>query len=153
MARLAGLSKNMSAFLDMIAMSEGTKNIGDDGYNVIVGGALFHDYSHHPGVLVKLRKNLSSTAAGRYQILERYAKAYIKELKLPDFSPSSQDQIAIQLIKEQGAYDDVIAGKIQTAIIKCKNIWASLPGAGYGQRENSIGRLLVAFKDFRGEEA
>jgi len=32
------------------------------------------------------------------------------------------------------------------AIDKCKNIWASLPGAGYGQHENSVDKLIAAYK-------
>ena len=39
------VNKNRKAFLDMIAHSEGTAGHGDDGYNVMVGGKLFDDYS------------------------------------------------------------------------------------------------------------
>jgi len=61
------LNANISAFLTMIAISEGTEGIGQMGYNCIVGGELFHDYSRHPDVLVTLNKRgLKSTAAGRY---------------------------------------------------------------------------------------
>jgi muramidase (phage lysozyme) len=61
------MDPNLKAFLDTIATSEGTYGCGDDGYNVIVGGDLFDDYSKHPDVLVTLNKaGLKSTAAGRY---------------------------------------------------------------------------------------
>ncbi|MNF05427.1 hypothetical protein D3C80_2051560 [compost metagenome] len=48
----------MIAFLDMLAWSEGTSTIkaSDDGYNVLVGGKLFSDYSKHPKVKVWLPK-------------------------------------------------------------------------------------------------
>lgn len=63
---------NITAFLDMLAVSEGTAGHGDDGYNVLVGGDLFHGYDRHPNVLVTLNsKGLKSTAAGRYQFLRR----------------------------------------------------------------------------------
>ena len=40
------------------------------GYDVIVGGELFTDYSDHPRKLVTLNPKLKSTAgAGRYQLL------------------------------------------------------------------------------------
>ncbi|WP_422421425.1 lysozyme [Pseudomonas sp. GZD-222] len=149
---LAG-SKNALAFLDMLAWSEGTstsKHSRDDGYDVIVGGIdspnTFKSYASHPGVLVTVNtKGLKSTAAGRYQQLQRYWPHYRDLLKLPDFGPVSQDKLVLQLIKERGALPDVHAGRIQSAITKCKNIWASLPGAGYGQREHKLDDLLAHF--------
>ena len=142
--------KNIKAFLDMIAFSEGTYGHGDNGYNVIVGGGLFNGYSGHPRKLVDLGHGLKSTAAGRYQLLARYYDAYKKQLKLKDFSPRSQDLIAIQQIRERKALDDISAGRITTAIIKCHNIWASFPGAGYGQHENSMVKLLDFYEQAGG---
>ncbi|MCR4307644.1 MAG: glycoside hydrolase family 104 protein, partial [Candidatus Berkelbacteria bacterium] len=103
------MTQNEKAFLDMIAISEGTSTIkaSENGYNVIVGGKLFQGYTDHPRKLVKLNEKLSSTAAGRYQLLSRYYDAYKKSLRLPDFSPASQDAIALQQIKECRALDDV----------------------------------------------
>ncbi len=142
MPRTIRLHSNMAAFLDMIAASEGTAKLGkDDGYNVIVGGTLFISYADHPRKLVKLNDKLSSTAAGRYQLLSKYFDAYKKQLHLPNFSPESQDAIAIQQIKECKAVIDIEAGRITDAIKKCAHIWASLPGANYGQHENSIAKL------------
>lgn len=149
MARLTGISQNLNAFLDMISISEGTKGIGDDGYNVLVGGTTFHDYSKHPNILVNLGHGLKSTAAGRYQILARYAAFYQAKLNLHDFFPESQDMIAIQYIKEKNALLDIEGGRISRAIEKCSPVWASFTGAHYGQHENSMAFLLDAFKDMR----
>jgi len=142
---------NRKAFLDMIADSEGTINLGDNGYNVIVGGSLFDDYSDHPRKLVKLNEKLKSTAAGRYQILARYYDAYKGQLNLPDFSPSSQDKIAIQMIKECRVLDAIDNGKIELAISKCSSRWASFPGAGYGQHENRLSKLITAYLKYGGK--
>jgi muramidase (phage lysozyme) len=143
------MSPQQKAFLDMIAYSEiGPKllSTSDNGYNVLVGGTLFHGYADHPRKLVDLpRLRIKSTAAGRYQLLSRYFDAYKKLLKLPDFSPASQDAIALQQIKERRALADIEAGNFAAAVAKCKNIWASLPGAGYGQHENGIEKLQAAF--------
>jgi muramidase (phage lysozyme) len=70
---------------------------------------------------------------------------YRDQLKLPDFGPISQDGWAIQLIKERKALDDIKTGRIESAIQKCRNIWASLPGAGYGQRENKREDLIAQY--------
>lgn len=148
--KTTALNRNVAAFLNMLAVSEGTFGRGDSGYNVIVGGTLFHGYADHPRKVVRLNARLSSTAAGRYQLLARYYDAYRKMLGLPDFSPASQDAIAIRQIKEQGALADIEAGRFDVAVGKVKNIWASLPGAGYGQHENSLEKLREAYIRFGG---
>lgn len=145
------LSDNLKAFLSTIAHSEGTDNgrqrTTNHGYDVVVGGSLFTDYSDHPRKLVRLKSlGISSTAAGRYQILQRYYDHYKIQLRLPDFSPASQDRIAIQLIRECGAYADIQEGRIETAIRKCRSRWASFPGAGYAQHEYPMEALLDVFR-------
>jgi len=141
------MSPNLKAFLDMISHSEGTDRYPDNGYKTIVGGAQFTSYADHPRRLIELpRLKIKSTAAGRYQLLSRYYDAYKKTLNLKDFSPASQDAIAVQQIRERKALGDIEAGNISSAINKCKNIWASLPGAGYGQHENTEQKLLAFYQ-------
>jgi muramidase (phage lysozyme) len=136
------MTPNEKAFLDTIAFSEGTYGKGDDGYNVLVGGSLFDGYEDHPRIRVYLPSlNIWSTAAGRYQLLEKYFDAYKSLLRLADFGHDSQDAIALQQIKECRALDDIEAGRFGDAIGKCAHIWASLPGAGYGQHENKLQAL------------
>lgn len=147
----AKVSPNLAAFLDMIAWSEGTDNgrqaTRNHGYDVIVGGALFTSFADHPRVLVPFPKlGIKSTAAGRYQLLARYWDAYRKQLKLSDFSPANQDAVAIQQIRERGALPMIEAGNVRAAIERVRNIWASLPGAGYGQHEQRLGNLLAAYQ-------
>jgi muramidase (phage lysozyme) len=148
--RAKEMNANRKAFLDMISVSEGTYGHGNKGYNVLVGGHLFENYNDHPRILVKISPTLSSTAAGRYQLLARYYDAYKKMLKLPDFSPDSQDAIALQQIKECRALQDIDAGRFDEAVKKCAHIWASLPGAGYGQHENKIDELRLAYQNAGG---
>lgn len=148
---------NVLAFLDMLAWSEGTGNSSatqNDGYDVIVTGAdkapeVFTDYTAHPfaaGRKSKLiRPGLTSNASGRYQFMLRDYAHYRDQLNLPDFGPISQDVWAIQLIREQRAIADIKAGRISAAITKCSNIWASLPGAGYGQREHKLADLTAHY--------
>lgn len=150
--------KNVCAFLDMIAYSEGTDcgryPTNNHGYDVIVGHTLFTDYSDHPRKLVSLPKlGIKSTAAGRYQLLSRYYDAYKKQLGLKDFSPLSQDLIAIQQIRERRALPLIQAGQFEQAVRQVRNIWASLPGAGYGQHEQKIANLLTAYRNAGGTVA
>ena len=148
-------SRNLGAFLDMIAHSEigeGLLAVTDDGYNVLVGSTArrpltFDSYATHPN---KLSYTHNSTAAGRYQLLHRYYVAYSKSLNLPDFSPHSQDCIAIQQIKECHAIPLIESGKFSEAVAACAHIWASLPGAGYGQHENTLAALEIAYRNAGG---
>jgi muramidase (phage lysozyme) len=145
------MQANRKAFLDTIAFSEGTSHLGDNGYNVVVGGTLFRSYATHPHPIILLPNlKIHSTAAGRYQLLFRYYEPYRKLLKLKDFSPESQDKIAIQQIKECKALGDVDAGNFTNAVQKCAHIWASLPGAGYGQHENTLVKLEEVYKNAGG---
>lgn len=148
------MNKNLKAFLDMIALSEGTIGKGDDGYNVLVGGKLFSSYKDHPRILVDLPNlGIKSSAAGRYQILRKTYDSMAKKLNLSDFEPSSQDAIAIELIKEKNALDDVEAGRFAKAVEKCQKVWASFPGAGYGQFENKLEKLQIAYENAGGQIA
>jgi muramidase (phage lysozyme) len=156
-ARDAG-GQNALAFLDMLAWSEiGTANLAasDDGYNVIVTGIdgkldLFSRYADHPfasGRASKVinSKGLTSNASGRYQQMLKDWPHYRDLLKLPDFGPPSQDRLAIQHIKECRALVDIQAGNIASAIGKCSNIWASLPGNAYGQPVRPIDGLIARY--------
>lgn len=153
------MNQNLKAVLDTIAFAEGTSTSPatlNDGYDVIVTGVdgkpeIFTDYTTHPFALgrqskVINRNGLTSNAAGRYQFMARYWPHYSILLRLPDFGPESQDRWAIQLIKEQRAFDDVLTGHFIRAIGKVSNIWASLPGAGYGQREHAMADLENAYE-------
>ena len=155
--------RNVLAFLDMLAWSGlGSDYLkrSDEGYNVIVTGIdgkleLFTDYRTHPfagGRKSKVinSKGLTSNASGRYQQMLRDWPHYRDLLKLPDFGPLSQDRLAIRHIRECRALEDVKAGRFVLAVSKCRNIWASLPGAGYNQREHQIEDLLAQYVAARG---
>lgn len=157
--------KNVVAFLGMIKASEidaYTRSHSDDGYNVLVGShgpmprsgksippdvRLFESYATHPNIL---NRELNSTAAGAYQLLFRYYMPYARLLGLHDFSPLSQDLIALQQIREQRALPLIQSGHIAAAIAACSNIWASLPGNSYGQHQNDIAMLTAAYKQAGG---
>lgn len=140
---------NVAAFLWMLRVSEGTA--GPNGYRTLVGGELFDSFDDHPRMLVYLPNlGISSSAAGAYQFIRRTWDGVARKLGLMDFSPESQDLAAVELIRQRGALDDVRAGRFAVAVNKCRKEWASLPGAGYGQHENSLSRLQVAYTNAGG---
>ena len=90
----------------MLAWSEGTDNgrqkTRNHGYDVIVGGELFTDYSDHPRKLVTLNPNQTSPGAGRYQLLSCWMPTG-SSLAWKTSLRKSQDAVALQQIKERGA--------------------------------------------------
>lgn len=156
--------RNVVAFLEMLAHSEGTSTspaTKNAGYDVIVTGAdrkpeIFTDYSRHPFAGGRKSKpinskGLTSNASGRYQFMLKDYAHYRDLLRLPDFGPLSQDRWALQLIKERRAIADIQAGRFVEAVAKVRNLWASLPGAGYGQPEHAIEKLIAAYKKAGGK--
>lgn len=160
------MNANCKAFLDMIGWSEGTSTSPATkcgGYDVIVTGIdgkpeVFTDFSDHPFANGRPSKvinsrGLTSNASGKYQIMLRDWPHYRKLLDLGNkelypggaFSPPAQDAYAVRQLKEQRAMTDIDSGRIEAAIKKCANIWASFPGAGYNQHENRITKLLDAY--------
>jgi lysozyme len=147
-------SPALAAFLSTIGWSEGAD------YDTIVTGvngpATFTDFSDHPfapqfnrpPVIVRRSPLLESTAAGRYQLLYRYWVPYRAKLGLLDYSPASQDSVALQQMRERGAVALIAAGDIQGAITACSNIWASFPGNGYAQGGRTMGELLDKYAEF-----
>lgn len=140
------------AFLDTVAQSEiGAKLLAesDDGYDVIVGSTpakpvLTPSYADHPRLRVSLGR-IVSTAAGRYQFLASTWDRIARQLALPDFSPDSQDRACVQLLRDCGALACLQAGMIPDAVRHAAPVWASLPGAGYGQHENKMMQVLTWF--------
>ena len=74
----------------MLAWSEGTDNgtseTRNHGYDVIVGGELFTDYSDHPRKLVTLNPNSNQQAPDATSFFP-LVDAYRKQLGPKDFSP------------------------------------------------------------------
>ena len=87
-------------------------------------------------------KTQNQQAPDATSFFSRWWDAYRKQLGLKDFSPKSQDAVALQQIKERGAYLAIDRGDIRQATDRCSNIWASLPGAGYGQFEHKADSSL-----------
>lgn len=160
------MNQNRRAFLDMIAVSEGTSTspaTQNGGYDVIVTGIdgvpeIFTNYGNHPfanGRPSKLINShgLTSNASGKYQFMLHDWAHYRDELNLHDgtlfpdgpFSPAAQDAWALQLIRERSALPLIDGGNFAEAVARVSNLWASLPGADYDQHENAIAALQQAY--------
>ena len=147
----------LKAFMRMIRIGEGTSDEG--GYTRIVGGSSFSDHSKdmsdHPKIYIEKH---NSTAAGAYQITktnwnDQSFVNWRKQKKITGFSKEDQDKYCVYLIiSKKKAFKKIKNGDVKGAIEKCNKEWASLPGAGYGQREEKLSKILKEYDDFLKEE-
>jgi tape measure domain-containing protein len=134
----------VKAMLDTIAKAEGT----GARYDMKFGGGRIDDLSWHPWDYVTRKmggKDITSTAAGRYQFLGGTWERVAAKLGLSDFGPESQDLAAIQLMKERGMLGPLGRGDIAGALTAGNGEWASLPGSPYGQPTQKAATLIEAY--------
>jgi muramidase (phage lysozyme) len=139
----------IKAFLTVISWAEGTD--GKDGYKTHFGYEKFEDFSDHPRK-VKSASGFRSDAAGKYQAMSFTWDRIAKKIGLKDFSPANQDLFAVELLKECGAYDLIMQGNIEAAIIAASPTWASFPKQGGGsfypdQPAKPMPALLQRYKE------
>ena len=130
------INNQRKAFLDMLAWSEWTDNGRQETRSpchdvVVIKGEpvywLLRSPSQTCHAKPKTQINRRRTLPASFPLV---VDAYRKQLGLKDFSPKSQDAVALQQIKERGALPMIDRGDIRQAIDRCSNIW-SPPGAGY----------------------
>lgn len=123
------ISPATKAFMASIVGGE-----SDGSYNLLNGGKRFSGYSDHP--YASTNKNTGyGVAAGKYQFMPGTWNDYKRKLKLPDFSPQSQEIAALALARDRyraktgGNLDrDLEAGKVMQAAKALSPTWTSLPG-------------------------
>lgn len=147
------------AFLYMIRVLETGSG---DLYNVFYGGSRFFDMSNHP-VITGEKKGVPlsaatcraagfpsgvcvSTAAGAYQITKPTWLQF--GANLPDFSPESQDEAALRLLRHTGALDAIAANDFDTALRLASKRWASLPFSTAQQNPKSYAYALSQYRDY-----
>ncbi|MEG4224980.1 glycoside hydrolase family 104 protein [Microcoleus sp. N9_B2] len=140
-----GPERRVKAFLDTIAAAEGTAS--PDGYRTQYTGTKFVSFQDHPREMRcgrRYGKKLCSDAAGRYQFLSTTWDRFAKKFSVSDFSPENQDLMAIELIREKGALEDIEAGRLESAVRKLAYIWPSFRRYG-GSVESSLPKLEAMY--------
>lgn len=153
------LDNRVQAFLYMIRTLE---TGSADPYNIFYGGSRFNDMNDHP-VLTGEKEgiplspttcvnagyasgNCVSTAAGGYQInVPTWLEVRAEYPRLTDFSPSSQDEAAIRLLRKTGAIDSLAAGDFDAALRQASPRWASLPFSTAKQNPKSYAYALSQY--------
>jgi muramidase (phage lysozyme) len=134
----------VKVMLDLISRAEGNTNydtiVGQPlpGGKLKPGGKSITDFSKHPEYVGLRTKHGPSDAAGRYQILSSTYRKQVEQLakngvQIKDFSPESQDKIAIAILNAVGAIDPILKGNYKQAVKLSNNQWVSLPGTKFSQ--------------------
>lgn len=117
---------NVKAFMDAISKAEG------GGYDFMFGALAgkpndpwrMKSYDTHPGY----GKGGQNSPAGMYQITkETWQDFGTNRQGISDFSPASQDLIALEMLRDLGVMDFIIAGDLPAALNKASGKWAALP--------------------------
>ena len=94
--------------------------------------------------------HVGPTASGRYQILKGTYGDASQALGLDDFSPHTQDLMAMYLLDRRGALDPLLRGDPDAVLPGASREWASLPqsateGSYYYQRFTPYDRVWSIF--------
>jgi muramidase (phage lysozyme) len=136
---------NVSAFLKAIAEADG------GGYDFKYGAVKdkrndpwrFTDFSTHPGPGYGGRL----TPAGMYQITVDTWRDHGGKMGLSDFSPKTQDLIAVEMLRSIGIADKIKAGDIAGAMGPAAVKWAALP-RGPGLSNSYPAQPFVKYESF-----
>lgn len=137
--------RNVAAFIRAIAIAEG------GGYDFKYGAFKgkrndpwrFSDYSTHPGP----GRGGVTTAAGMYQINIPTWKDHGGKMGLTDFSPKTQDLIAIEILRSIDVIDKIKAGDVAGAMPRSSVKWAALP-KGPGLKGGHANQPFVTYEEF-----
>jgi len=124
---------NVKAFLKLIRYAEHGSESDRVYYKLYGGKREFTDTSTHPLEEPIEAWGSKSTAAGAYQILNGTWYEAKKRGIASDFTPFSQDKIAIWLLHTKGAMKHVTSGDVEKAIVAVRGTWVSLPGGSRQQ--------------------
>lgn len=131
-------SPAVKAFLDTIAYAEGT--LHKEGYRHMFGDLCCKALKRHPCRIICAPcgdRELCSSAAGKYQFLQKTWEHVARKTGIDSFSPLHQDCGAVYLLKKSGALELIKKEEFSGALEKSNKIWASLPGAHYKQPTKS----------------
>jgi muramidase (phage lysozyme) len=116
---------NVAAFLKAIATAEGGDY--DFKYGAVRGKRndpwRFSDTSTHPGA----GYGGTATAAGMYQITIATWRQHGGKMGLTDFTPKTQDLIAVEMLRSLGVIEQIKTGDVGGAMPQAARLWAALP--------------------------
>ncbi len=137
---------NVQAFMRVVRQGETDQT--DRAYAMVNGAPDVRDFSDHP------YRGLSTLhgghASGAYQAIPSTWEDFVTACGPHDFSKESQDLFCVWCIYRRGAIEDVIQGRLDTAIAKCRQEWTSLPGASENNPHWNLAAARALFEKYGG---
>ena len=133
---------NARAFLNTVAYAEGA-DYDSLPYDRPLRPRKFTDYTQYP---LNDPNHAGPTPSGRYQIVRRTYGDASKALGLDDFSPHTQDLMAMYLLDRKGGLDPLLRGDLDSVLPLAAPEWASLP-QGPGQPNYYPGQPYKSYDD------
>lgn len=131
------VDENRAIFLAMIRRFE-----ANDRYDVMYGNRPIASFADHPRQYWPINlpgyEGKTSSAAGAYQFIVSTWDEQRKRTPVPDFSPQSQDIMALGLLAYDGALPYIDRGDFETATRIASRRWASLPYSKAGQNPQTV---------------
>jgi len=149
-SRAAGaLTRYQQALHDSIAFAEGTRAHSNDGYDVMFSFRLANSCQQHPNQCIKYGSTCS-TAAGRYQFLNRTWRSIAATRNYGTFEPENQERGAAYLISTTRRVSvpqtrAMTASEFSNAMSKLSYEWASLPPGRYGQPVKTASQMRSTY--------
>lgn len=141
--RLAFAKPNVKAFY--MVVRKGESSLTDDAYTMVNKAApddpargvfnhRFTSFAKHPydGLLT----TEGGFACGAAQFIPSTWRELANKYGFTGFTPPEQDEGYVGCLVKRGALDDVLAGRFETALAKCRLEWTSLPGAAENRNLN-----------------
>lgn len=118
-------NQNIQAFLRAIRAGESSQ--GEEAYTMLVYGGTFSDFSTHPKIFKPIPgSHLKTSAAGAYQITYTTWLWLHVLAGVSDFSPRSQDLMAIAYLRKLGALSLIRDGRYAEAVELCRPVWEAI---------------------------
>jgi len=136
---------NVSAFLRVIRARESSQD--DSAYTILNGGTHFSGFADHP---YKGQRTPPAKAAGAFQFIASTWAEVKAQYGIVDFGPMSQTLGAVARIIYRGALDDVLAGRFESAVVKCRKEWTSLPGAAESSGSWTMDKARAVYLQYGG---
>jgi muramidase (phage lysozyme) len=137
---------NVKAFY--MVVRKGESRLDDFAYRMVNGGPAITDFSKHPYAGMSTRQG--GRAAGAPQFIPSTWAELANKYGFLDFSPENQDLGYVGCLVKRDALEDVIAGRFDEAMQKCKLEWTSLPGAAENNPKWDLAKARALYEQYGG---
>jgi muramidase (phage lysozyme) len=140
------LNPNIQAFY--MVVRKGESSLTDDAYSMVNGGGRFFDFSKHP--YAGLSTRAGGKAAGASQFIPSTWAELADKYGFTGFTREEQDMGYVGCLIKRSAVEDIMAGRFDEAVAKCRLEWTSLPGAAENNPSWNLEKARGLYRQFGG---